>query len=708
MARNILKVEFSLPDLKNEKKTTVLDEIKTKICALLNTNGGSLVLIASDATINNKIHADSIIIPIEAWLLHCVGHSNTDKNFKWELHYDTITIGIVGPILCTLNTNLFLPTQSSIPMLREPDRIREILFERSVPEFPQQTVPEQFNQGCDSGLKESHSIQLKNLTPGEGKSMSLADRIIKNKLTSYVSGFANHSGGQIFYGIDDKGIVFARSLDEKNVEQIKTKVRNAIQKMIWPAELGEIQCGKQWNIKFVPVKECESKILPLTFVVVISILPCPGGVFTKEPESYHVVDGEVTKITFDAWKEKVKTWDSGVKQKDTVPTEKKRKKLSSGESRKAYTKGKTGSSGLKRKDEVPMEMTRTKWSSEKSEKAYMRATQELLKLRHLGKWQKIENMCKILYQQENQHINNKRVAVFHLIAVQYRLGDLENAKALLEELRHRPRIGYHDENYLVACIEERYSASAIERSYGNYQGAWEIIQEGLQLCVDVPTGLVPAAFYANAASVLSKLVDNESFIGVSSKDDCFKDPVQKNVETVEYFCNLALQHVKHIKDDFEIARKELKQRINTALASLYLKSESKNHSQVSSSDIDKAAKTIHQAENSLRQLKGTAYLKFNDCRILLVKADLCLRQYQLKKTDIDSGLTTEFFEHLEKAQEIAKLHGFKEIERGCEHRIYSWQDIKESLEQLNDDKKKIDESKSNEMLVREWLGSNDE
>ncbi len=677
MARNILKVEFSLADFEIKKKReTILDEIKTKICALLNTNGGRLVLIASDATTNNKIHADNIINPIEQWLVQFVGLSKTDENFTWEPDYNTITMEIAGlQILCTLNTNLFLPTQSSIAMLdilHEPDRIREILFERRFVEIPQQTVQQQFYQGCDSGLGESNSVQLKNLNADKTKSMNLAGRIIKHKLTSYVSGFANRSGGQIFYGIDDHGIVVGELLrDEKEVEQIKTKVGNAIQNMVWPAELGEIQCGKQWDIKFVPVKNCDSETLPLTFVLVISVLPCPGGVFTKEPESYHVVDGEVKKIPFDTWKEKAKTWNVG----------------------------------LKRKEEVPMEMTRKKWSSGKSEKAYMEITQGLVRRRHLGKWQEIKKICNLLYERENQHINTKRVALFHLIAVGYRLGDSENAAKYLEELRNIMSTN-GDEDKSITRLGERYSASAIERSCGNYEGAWKIIEEGLQLCVDVPTGLIPAAFYANAASVLSKLVDDESFIGVSRKNECFNDKVQEIVERVEYFCNLALQHVGHVKDEFEIAREELKQRINITLASLYLKSESANHSQVSSSDIDKAAKKICEAENSLKLLEGTARLKFNYCRILLAKSDLCLRQYQLKETDIDNELKTEFLEHLEKARKIAEGYGFKEIIRGCKFRE-DWE-INESLKQLNNNENEVDKSKSNEMLVSEWLGSNDE
>ena len=115
-------------------------------------------------------------------------------------------------------------------MLHELGRIRKVLFKRRVcAKLPQQSMAKQFYQGRDSGLEESNTVQLKNLSSEKTKSMNLAKRIIKHKLASYVSAIANHSGGRIYYGIDDHGIVLGESLcGEDEIEQIKTKVRNAI------------------------------------------------------------------------------------------------------------------------------------------------------------------------------------------------------------------------------------------------------------------------------------------------------------------------------------------------------------------------------------------------------------------------------------------------------------------------------------------------
>ena len=50
----------------------------------------------------------------------------------------------------------------------------------------------------------------------------------------------------------------------------------------------------QWDIEFVPVKNCEET--EKRFVIVASVSSCSGGVFTKEPESYYVENGKVKKM----------------------------------------------------------------------------------------------------------------------------------------------------------------------------------------------------------------------------------------------------------------------------------------------------------------------------------------------------------------------------------------------------------------------------
>ena len=41
-----------------------------------------------------------------------------------------------------------------------------------------------------------------------------------------------------------------------------------------------------------------SKPIPSTFVIVIYIAPCLGGMFTEVPECYEMVEGKVKKMLF--------------------------------------------------------------------------------------------------------------------------------------------------------------------------------------------------------------------------------------------------------------------------------------------------------------------------------------------------------------------------------------------------------------------------
>ncbi len=657
-AENNLMIEFS--QAKTQSSTT--KEIKKSVCALLNTNGGKLVLKANDATVDNTINADKVIRPIEQYFKNIITVSEVHKKIKVvKREYDTIALRILGlSQLCTLSTNLFLPTNTEIPIIpaTEQSDLQKILFRRrivDITESEKQKVPEQFFSGCDCGMRESKSVQFKNLKADETKHKDLADRIINNSFTNIMSAFANAFGGCIFYGINDDGIVVGellKSQDDKSV--ITKKLETAVQKMIWPESLGKIERGKQWDIKFVPVTNCgNNEIIPLTFIIVVSVLPCSGGVFTKEPESYYVENGKVKVMSFDTWK------------------------------RNMFFKVPNPSSGVERGC----------WSSKENERKYMSQTQCLEKFRQLGNWKKIEIGFKRLNEQNDLTVNTKLVSLFQIVTVNYRQDKFEDAKEQLEKFRDTMLLA---EDKSIFDVEERYSASAIERSRGEYKEAWNIIKDGLKLADNAPAGFVPASFYAHAASVFSNLVNDESFVGMSKDDKGFEEKVHEHVERAKNYCHKALQHLAYVEDDFEIAREELKQRISITLASLCLRSASTDNLPISSSDIDMAEAKICESEESLMKLKGTPRLKYNNCRLLLVKCDLYFRKYQLEQTDTGIEFLKESLRYVEEAEKLAKENSFEEIMRLCEPRKSQIQD-KRQLEQANNN-----ETKSNERIEDEW------
>lgn len=641
MAENVvkveLKIEFSLKNFETKKgRDTTLTEIKKNVCALLNTDGGRLVLIANDATDDNMIDADSVVRPIEQQFQNIIG---SEVHYKFDVLEQTnnkITLDIQGlPILCTFITNLFLPTCTEIQLIYawEKDRLQQILFERRIVEISEQDLPELFFLKCKCGFHESQTVQFKCLKTEKTGKTDFADRVINNKFTSTISSFANASGGNIFYGIKDDGTVVGVPLSNPEKEEITKKLEATVRKMIWPEE---IKRGKQWDIKFIP---CDSESM---FVMVISVLPCIGGVFTKEPESYYVENGEVKKMPFDTWK------------------------------RNMY---------YKVAKPVP-ELERSNWSSEKSKRSYMELTQSMENYRQLGKWKTIENKLKILNEQNDLLVNGKLVTLFQTVAVHYRQGNFEDAEKCLMEFRTTKNSA---EDKSIFDVEERYSASAIERSRGDYKGAWSIIEEGLASVKNAPAGFVPASFYAHAASILSYLVNDESFMG-EIKDKNEKDlEVHKHIERAKDLCYKALQHLAYVENDFEIAREELKQRISITLALLYLRPT--DHAPISSSDIDTVAAKISESEQSLLKLKGTSRLTYNYCRLLIVKSDLWFRKYQLMPTDIGIELVEVSLEYVQQARKLAAKNNFSEIKMLCTRR----EKHLKQLIQVNSNEKELDE-----------------
>ena len=639
--KNVLEYNFFLTDFEKKGRDFILKEILKRVCALLNSDGGELILIVNDSTGEaSRINSDSIVRPIEQHLKSVLVTHELQKGLV-VLEVENKIILIISGLsrLCTVKTNLFLPTNTEILMVpaTENDTQRKILFERRVAEISEQTIPEQFYLGRDCGFRESKTVQFKQLKTDKTKNKNFASRIIGNKFQDYISGFANSSGGQIFYGVNDSRVVVGQKFNDVGSEQenLKGKLQKAIQKMIWAGNSSEIKCGEQWDIKFVPVINDVNEIIQSTFVVVISVRPFIGGVFTAEPESYCVENGEVKKMPFDSWRENM------------------------------YVK-----------IEEPKVFERTSWVK-RNEKEYMKVTEHLGRLRQVGKWMQIEEYCR---DSKNASVNVQLIVLFQLTAVKYRQGDLEAAKKYLDEFHER---SFKDDvqDKTICDLEGRYSAQAIKGSCGKYEEAWSIIEGGFPVADIVPAGFLLASYYSNAASVLSNLVHDKSFIGVSKDNKDFKKKVCDRIKLAIKYCVLALQHLLYINDEFEMAKEDLRQKIHIAWAHLLLRSADKDAS-VSDSDIESATLHINEVEKSF--LKVKANLKFNYCRLLLVKSDLLLRKYQLTKPDVFSEIVFSK-QFAEEALELSDRYTFKEIKMDCVSRRETLQKIIDEGEQTNEE-----------------------
>ncbi|CAB4041957.1 schlafen family member 13-like, partial [Paramuricea clavata] len=134
---------------------------------------------------------------------------------------------------------------------------------------------------------------------------------IDSHLPNYVSAFANHRGGKVYFGIHDDGTVKGQLVegeDEKReVKDIVEKVmkrKNENQEMvrIWGKPDFIPQYDEQWTVEFVEVigkPEGEERC-----VVVVKIFPFDGGMFLEHPLAWKVDESseEIVKIDFVEWR----------------------------------------------------------------------------------------------------------------------------------------------------------------------------------------------------------------------------------------------------------------------------------------------------------------------------------------------------------------------------------------------------------------------
>ena len=196
---------------------------------------------------------------------------------------------------CTVNYNLYFATESQVQQVDSSETVESvvenIIGKKRKPkdckeDFTFGSHYRRFALGEAVPLRESKDTQFKCLKDEKSKNSDMVTRMQKNKLTSYISAFANGDGGHIYYGINDQKVVVGQVVE--NQEAITREVEKIIKKMIRP----EVERGKHWKIFFEPVSGVDDK-----FVIVIAVAPSQqDAVFAEEPESYHMVDGQVERL----------------------------------------------------------------------------------------------------------------------------------------------------------------------------------------------------------------------------------------------------------------------------------------------------------------------------------------------------------------------------------------------------------------------------
>ncbi|CAB4041688.1 schlafen family member 13-like [Paramuricea clavata] len=433
-----------------------------------------------------------------------------------------------------------------------------------------------------------------------------------NKFSCYVSAFPNYNGGHIYYGIRDAGIVEGELIsNEEDIGEITKKVEKAINKMIWPEQVGQPKRGVHWEIFFQPVVDENSKPIPSTFVVVIYIAPCLGGVFTEEPECYEMVEGKVKKMSFATWKRRV---------------------LHTG--------------WLRSGEEIPSSVQRITWSSREARKTFTVKGEKLRKLINKGDWDAFSRECQIL-QRKCQACEMKLLVLSKQVTACYRRGSFNEARILLEEYK---TILSQAQDHLIFEVIRLYLQAALKRASGDFQELARLLTEALSKAELIEPGLVTATVYVFAATV-TDLINS-------------KDPSNK-LDSPDVLSIRALEHLQRVPDSSDVIE-DMKQKVHVILATFHLGSNISGQHIKGSIDnlcLDKAKTSIAAVYKSV--IDGNSLSAYRDVQVNLVQSVCNYRHSQVSSPDQRTRLLRSAFDCAKKAKCLAKQYNFTEMLQWC-------------------------------------------
>ncbi len=593
---------ISLGRFKNNKKykEEISQEIIAAICAMLNGNGGKVVIHVE--TDSNDIPVEgspfsllsSVIRALEQSMISIIGVHETISKITSKNDDETIFISVKNTDhLVTTNYNLYLPSQTQVIQLSplEPvEKVKDILNRKIV------SQPVQLGSHCKIFFKddtcsfqESNEVQFKHLKADQSKSTKLANRMTGkgNKFSHYVSAFANHNGGHIYYGIRDKdGIIGGEFIeDEKDQDKITKKVEKAINKIIWSTQMGQPKRGEHWDIFFESVLDQNSKPFPSTFVIVIYIAPCLDGVFTEEPECYEMVEGKVMEMSLATWEERI--------------------------SQRVWLRSKEG---------IPPSVQRTTWSSAEARKALTVDSDELRKLISNGNWNAFLKKCESLQCKSVLRETMQLVVLYKRITACNRRGKFEEACDLIEKYKEiLPRV----KDTLIFEVIGLYLQAALKRAHGDFKKLKELLTEALSKAELIEPGLVTATVYIFAATV-SDLINR-------------RYPTNK-IDSPDVLSMRALNHLRCVQDPSDVVA-DMKRKAHITLATFYLGCNISG--EIIKVNIDNSS--LVKADTSIKAIHTSAYQENPLSLYFEVQICLVLSIFNYRRSQLSLNQRNEFF-----------------------------------------------------------------
>ena len=590
-------------------KKVILDQIIAAICAMLNSNGGKVVIHLGTHSGEISLSELSLVIRIvEQHLIKIIG-PNITQNVDFKEDNQTVTIFVrKADSLITIDYHLYFPCQTQVvqvPPSQPMEKVKNEIVKRKIVHEPVQQGShcKIFQKDKICGFLESKTIQFKNLKANSSNRTTLADRMTckSNRFSCYVSAFANFSGGHIYYGINDDDAVVEGEFvaNDEILKEITKKVEKAIKNMIWPEQ---VKRGVHWEIFFEQVLDKESKPIPSTFVIVIYIAPCLGGVFTKEPECYEMVEGKVVKMSFITWKERI-----------------------------------LQSSELFHLPRTPFTVKHVTWSSSMIQKIYTGVDQILVEIVNNGK--SIHAMSSNLKRVYPEVIEVRLSILAKKVMVKYRSCSFTAARKLLEKfnasLKKTTEVGMF--NAIRLILE-----TGIYRGEGNVAALNDILIDCLSQAESITPGIISARMYILAASVTNFLEPND----------------ERELSVIHSL--RALEHLQHDHDS-PVVRADLEQKAHITLAQFYL-GENRfvqlNRKAIDSASLEKAKSSIMAVNESI--CEGNPISQYREIQFNLVQSLLYYRYSQIRQ-DRKVFYLKKAFDFSKKAECLAVSNNFEEM-----------------------------------------------
>ena len=637
------------------KEKSTKNKLKASVCALLNSNGGKFQLKIDDDAVkgfnNNK--ADQFIRSTEQYLQTFLDPFTISNNLMVcdRTSNEIIMFEVKGiASLCTLEYNIYLPTDAQVLPVKNEEMVKKIVDMSRLVDVTetQANVPTTFVQGSPIGFMESKTARFKLLKAEKSKGNEFGDRIISHDITHYVSAFANYHGGRIYYGVGDDGMVRGVEITEKDKQDLTKKISKYLnsadeqdqadattvnRSMQWPDNIRSKK-GGQWDILFKPIEGANGKEIPSTYVIVIFVAPCPGGVFAKEPESYFISDenvngsrvARVQRMTMAEWKRRL-----------LYPTQ---EKLT-----------------------ICRMSSRRDWSSFKEKLICDALDGNLLRLINLGRWDEFKRVAdeqKILNRdRETADVQIDMVLLSKWFVYHYRKDEFDKSEDLLRKFE---TLVPESENEQIFHVRGRLILSEMERTRGNHKESYKIAKEILSDVEQISACILTAEFYVHFATMLT-IIEAKKELNDELKKD-LRENVSFKEEAIKFY-DVALQHLREAEYvPRSKADMEQKTYINLAILKLgcSLSGDVVDH-HVGVEDIEAASTSLERVDYLITK-KRYGLSGFRKCHHFFALSSLLYRQSQLETTtDLSIQSLESAIEYAKDAKGSAERHDFQELLR---------------------------------------------